>query len=244
MTTTATRPSHTSPRHLSQQTNIFLLTKSASLPAGLRSSLAARVSTTIALPQEQYDALLERAGQMPRPAKDTPPLPDDWQPDEVAAGRRGSKFYGRIPEASVVRALGREEKAGELRLDHDMAWFLSSAEPAAIRGAPACFFNLFKYRGGDKSVHDGYMRGFKERFGKAAGAQVRFMGEVVRREDGAGEEGQEGMRKTWDEANLTRYDSVWHYAYMLSTEVYGELNREKVRGLEDTCILLVSEFAL
>jgi hypothetical protein len=28
---------------------------------------------------------------------------------------------------------------------------------------------------------------------------------------------------------------------MLSTDTYQELNKDKVRGLEDTCILLVSE---
>ena len=227
------------PALTSHEWDIFLLTKSPSLPTGLLPSILDRVSATINIPQAQYDTLLSGAGQKPQPAQDTPPLPADWQPDEVHAGRRGSKFYGRIPEADVLGALGRAEQPGELRLDHDMAWFLSSAEPASIRGRPLSFFNLFKYRDGDKTAHDSYMRGFKERFGKAAGAQVRFMGGVDEVLEGAGE-----GATMWDEANLTQYDSVWHYAYMLSTEVYKELNREKVRGLEDTCILLVSEFAL
>ncbi|KAK7191996.1 hypothetical protein PSPO01_01568 [Paraphaeosphaeria sporulosa] len=206
--------------------DIFLVTKSPTLPAGMVLSLADRVSATIEMPQAQYTALLSVAGQDAQAAGDTPPLPDNWQPDEVQAGRRGSKFYGLIPETEVLGALDREERPGELRLDHPMAWFLSTAEPAGIRGAPVLLFNLFKYRGGDRSTHDEYMQGFKEKFGKAAGAQVRFMGEVGDLNfavQGAGEGG-----RGWDEANLTQYDSVWHYAYMLSTDVYKELNKEKI----------------
>lgn len=41
-----------------------------------------------------------------------------------------------------------------------------------------------------------------------------------------------------------QYDSIWHYAYMLSTVVYQELNVQKVEGLVDTCILCVSEVEL
>lgn len=223
--------------------DIFLVTKSSTLPAGMILSLADHVSVTVEMPLAQYDTLLSRAGQDPHAAKDTPPLPIDWQPDEVQAGRRGSKFYGRIPESEVLQALGREGRPGELRLDHPMAWFLSSAEPAGIRGSPVCFFNLFKYRDGDRSMHDGYMRGFRQKFGPVVGAQVRFMGEVGEVRFGAREGIGEGGGG-WEDANLTQYDSVWHYAYMLSTEVYQGLNKEKVRGLEDTCILLVSELAL
>jgi hypothetical protein len=236
-----------SPRHLhkkkltAHEWDIFLVTKSDTIPAGMILSLADHVAATIEVPQAQFDRLLSQAGQKPHAAKDTPPLPEDWQPDEVHDGRRESKFYGRIPSHEVLTALGREEYPGELRLDHPMAWFLSSAEPAGIRGSPACFFNLFKYKHADKSTHDSYMRGFEGKFGPAAGGQVRFMGPVgdLKFGVGGGESGD-----GWDESNLTQYDSVWHYAYMLSTDVYKELNKEKVRGLEDTCILLVSELAL
>jgi hypothetical protein len=236
-----------SPRNLhkkkltAHEWDIFLVTKSETLPAGMIPSLADHVSATIEVRQAQFDSLLSQAGQKPQAAKDTPPLPEDWQPDDVHDERRGSKFYGRIPSHEVLTALGREERPGALRLDHSMAWFLSSAEPADIRGSPACFFNFFKYKNADKSTHDSYMRGFKEKFGAVAGGQVRFMGSVGGLRFGAGD-GESGTG--WDESNLTQYDSVWHYAYMLSTDVYKELNQEKVRGLEDTCILLVSELAL
>ena len=48
----------------------------------------------------------------------------------------------------------------------------------------------------------------------------------------------------WEDANLIQYDTIWRYVYMLSIDVYPELNKEKVAGLEDTCILCVSEVEL
>lgn len=50
-----------------------------------------------------------------------------------------------------------------------------------------------------------------------------------------------GVLDGWQEANVTQYESIYHYAQMLSTNSYQKLNKDKVRGLEDTCILLVSE---
>ena len=61
---------------------------------------------------------------------------------------------------------------------------------------------------------------------------------------GQWQRGEDAGSGCWQEANLTHYDSIFHYAYMLSTDVYQRLNRDKVRGLEDTCILLVSEVEL
>ncbi|TKA65320.1 hypothetical protein B0A55_11501 [Friedmanniomyces simplex] len=122
-------------------------------------------------------------------------------------------------------------KPGELRLDRSMADFLTSALPPAVANSPVSLFNLFKYPADTGStVHDAYMEGFKSSFGNTAGASVRFMGPVG--------------SSSWDDANLVQYDNIWHYAYMLSTDVYAGLNKQKVEGLEDTCILCVSEIEL
>ena len=80
------------------------------------------------------------------------------------------------------------------------------------------------------------MVGFKENFGPRSGGTVRYRGAVEKYEIGGGE-GEE----RWDDSALVQYDSVWHFAYMLSTDLYRGLNEEKVRGMEDTGILLVSE---
>jgi hypothetical protein len=86
------------------------------------------------------------------------------------------------------------------------------------------------------------MGDFKRQFGDSAGARVKFMGPLksqFREEEE--EEGVGSLDGGWQEANVTQYESIYHYAHMLSTEAYQGLNRNKVRGLEDTCILLVSE---
>ena len=92
------------------------------------------------------------------------------------------------------------------------------------------------------------MQNFKRSFGDSAGAHVKFMGPVGALVDGTSESQDQQYRDDggdgWQEANLTHYDSIFHYAYMLSTDVYQGLNKDKVRGLEDTCILLVSEVEL
>lgn len=92
-----------------------------------------------------------------------------------------------------------------------------------------------------------YMEGFKADFGDATGVSMKFMGpvksEIAYRSSGGGESETKSCT-WWQDANLVQYDTIWHYAYMLSTEVYAELNKEKISGLEDTCILLMSEVEL
>lgn len=130
-----------------------------------------------------------------------------------------------------------------------MAHFLSTTLPEPVRQKPVSLFNLFSYKNNDSAIHEQYMRDFKRSFGDSAGAHVKFMGPVGPLVDGMSknqEQQQHGNDGggSWQEANLTHYDSIFHYAYMLSTDVYQELNKDKVRGLEDTCILLVSEVEL
>jgi hypothetical protein len=170
-------------------------------------------------------------------------LPAEW-------AERGTPLR-RIPESCIDRSnhsssqatIERPAPPGTLGLDPQIAHFLSTALPdGPNQQGPVSLFNLFKYRNGDPSVHDKYMGDFKREFGDEAGASVKFMGplESQFREKKEEEEGV-GSLDGWQEANVTQYESVYHYAHMMSTDVYQGLNKDKVRGLEDTCILLVSE---
>lgn len=131
-----------------------------------------------------------------------------------------------------------------------MANSLSTALPEQVRQKPVSLLNLFAYRNNDSAIHEQYMQDFKRSFGDSAGAHVKFMGPVGQVStagtgDSLGPQSHgDGGSGGWQEANLTHYDSIVHYAYMLSTDVYQRLNKDKVRGLEDTCILLVSEVEL
>lgn len=222
--------------------DLFFVTRHPDLCFGgyVSQFVETHLSIPAEIPKEQADVLLgkiSRSGtngfaeeDKPVASSATPPLPSSW------TGSNPNK----IPPQAIGKSRSAALRVGELYLDDKMANYLSTAEPEKIRGSPTCFFNLFKYAGGMRDTHDSYMNGFKEKFGPDAGAEVKFMGPVTAalKVDG-NDEGHE----IWDDTNLVQYDSVWHYAYMLSTDVYQELNQEKMRGLEDTCILMVSEVA-
>jgi hypothetical protein len=121
-----------------------------------------------------------------------------------------------------------------------MARLLSTALPGTGQGSVS-LFNLFKYRSGDPSTHDKYMGDFKRNFGDSAGASVKFMGPLKSQFREKDERPSGNNNHGWQDASLVQYDSIYHYAHMLSTDTYQRLNQDKVRGLEDTGILLVSE---
>lgn len=206
--------------------SLFLLTKTEALPITVQDLCSKHLAIEVSIRKEQYDAVVASRNTRPAPSPKTPQLPDPWH-------------AGRIPDSSTVPPVDRPLHPGELQLYPPMTTFLATTLPEPVRNAPVSLFNLFKYKNGEPSVHTHYMDGFKRVFGDSAGATVRFMGPV---KDGTLDDGKGGAQ--WDDANLVQYDTIWHYAYMLSTDVYRELNREKVEGLEDTCILAVSEVEL
>ncbi|CAK3810041.1 Hypothetical predicted protein [Lecanosticta acicola] len=203
---------------LGSKWDLFLLTESNISMDPFQAAIETHITIPVTIPPEQFETLKQQITTTPAPSQKTPPLPTHWTSPQ-----------SHIPQEELVETRSTPLSVGELRLDNPMAEFLSNALPQDHRDRPACFFNLFKYKNDDRSTHDSYMQGFKNTFGDAAGASVKFMGPV------------RDVGNAWDDANLVQYDSVWHYAYMLSTDVYKELNKEKVAGLEDTCILLVGE---
>lgn len=228
-------------KHLaSRDWNLFLLTEASGpvVQDKARELAVPLVQGTVSIPQVQYEQLVANMGKPATPSKDTPPLPREWDDGRT----------GHVPSRHVHPPKTGSLAPGELKLYEPMATLLSTALPDAVRDKPVSLFNLFKYRKGDPSVHKHYMQGFKDKFGPAAGAQLKFMGpvssqpELVGQAAGRGAEAAESAG--WQDANVVQYDSIWHYAYMLSTDVYQELNKEKVRGLENTCILLISEIEL
>lgn len=230
---------------LSTQWDFFFLTRGPKLFLGgyLTPFLEKHISIVAHISRHPAEALEERArrsgingfpeSDMPKASPRTPALPTSWQ--DANSGEQKHK----IPGAAINERKSGGLRPGELYLDETMATYLSTAEPEAIREEPVCFFNLFKYANNDRSVHDSYMNGFKEKFGPDAGAQIKFMGPVQERLSVDGKHEESEMK--WDDTNLVQYDSVWHYAHMLSTDIYQSLNQEKMRGLDDTCILMVSE---
>jgi hypothetical protein len=216
-----------------------------SLVASINDSIATCITADFTMPQHQYERLvLERSNKCAgKPSRIPVQLPAEWtDPDTNAL---------HIPREHIVEAYNGATKAGVLRLQPSMVEFLSSALPKNVRNRPVSLFNLFMYTDGDSAIHDKYMGDFEKGFGDSAGAYVRFMGPVLSQlRDGQDSTGQAEVEsesgsilkgRGWQDVDLVHYDTIYHYAYMLSTGLYQQLNEDKVRGLEDTCILLVSE---
>lgn len=220
---------------LSQSWNLFLLTQSSDHDLGdvIKKHAADFVKGTVSIPQAQYDQLVADRDTRATPSNDTPPLAQEWSDGQT----------GQIPDRHWLPPKDGPLEPGELKLYRPMATYLSTTLPTVIRDKPVSLFNLFKYRNGDSSVHEHYMQGFKDKFGPAAGAQLKFMGPVSSQPTLSSSTGGDDSGG-WQDANIVQYDSIWHYAYMLSTDVYAELNKDKINGLEDTCILLISEVEL
>lgn len=213
--------------------HLFVLTARSNDQVQLDQSAKSHITITVAIPEEQHKQLLQSISNRPS-THNTPQLPAEWL--EQSTGNL------HIPHEHICSQTEANPAAGTLQLDNTMANFLSTALPNNVNQKPVSLFNLFKYRNGDSALHEQYMQDFKDSFGDSAGAFVKFMG-PVKSQLKTSNEGQQSTG-SWQEANLTHYDSIYHYAYMLSTDVYQRLNKDKVRGLEDTCILLVSEVEL
>jgi hypothetical protein len=217
---------------LAHDWDLMVVSQSDSLCRSVDGYVDASINIKAQIPQEQYESLMARKGKEPKPSTATPALPSDWQVE-------------KIPRACIIEDKADALGSGELRLDKSMASFLSAALPSTVADKPVSLFNLFAYKNRDATVHNAYMGGFKQSFGDAAGAAVQFMGPLQHTleyvHQGNPRKALAGPRARWQDVNLVQYDTLWHYAYMLSTDVYKELNKQKVAGLYDTCILIVSE---
>lgn len=213
--------------------HLFVLTAKSDDRLRLDQSVKAHITIAVAIPGEQHRQLLQSISNR-LSTHNTPQLPAEWVDKSTG--------HLHIPSERICGQTEANPPAGTLQLNKPMANFLSTALPNSVNQKPVSLFNLFRYRDGDSTVHEQYMQDFKASFGDSAGAFVKFMG-PVKSQLKTSNEGQNSPG-AWQEANLTHYDSIYHYAYMLSTDVYQRLNKDKVRGLEDTCILLVSEVEL
>lgn len=207
--------------------DLFLVIKEPWLPNEALKHIKDHLIIPFWLPKDRFEQLQSTSASRPQASDKTPALPEEWQ-------------KGGIPKSAVATAKNGPLEPGELHLDPSMTDFLTNALSAELANEPVSLFNLFKYKG-SSAVHDDYMEDFKKGFGNSAGATVRFMGPV----GGPLRYGDDGKAKqSWDDANLVQYDTIWHYAYMLSTDLYALMNKKKVSGLDDTCILCVSEVEL
>lgn len=102
---------------------------------------------------------------------------------------------------------------------------------------PVSMLNLLAFYPDRKDQYLTYGRAFASSIGSSRGGLAKIVGTVI------GSEGAE--TKEWDEIAVAHYPSILHFADMLASEDYQEVNQKyRVGSLRDTCILCTSELDL
>jgi len=115
------------------------------------------------------------------------------------------------------------------------AWISTFSQTPPGHGAVS-MFNLLAFHPQLKSQYLQYGAAFASSIGAKRGGNAKLVGTVI-------SEGQE--RGEWDEIALAHYPSILHFADMLASEDYQEVNQKyRVGSLRDTFILCTSELDL
>jgi hypothetical protein len=120
----------------------------------------------------------------------------------------------------------------DLSLSEDLRIWVEQFSKGPGRGA-VTMLNLLAFAEGKKESYLTYGKAFAETIGATRGGNAKFVGNVIGKQDG------------WDEIAVAHYPSILHFADMLASEDYQEVNQKfRVPALKDTCILCTSEIAL
>ena len=137
-----------------------------------------------------------------------------------------------------------KEEEGKLKLEIAMdsamrQWVDTFSH--GVGGKAVTMLNLLAFNPGKRDLFMGYVKDFGPVVGEARTSGGKFVGEVVG-ESASGEKGE--GKSEWEMAALVHYPSINHFAEMLDSEEYKELDRkykDEGRTLKDIVILCVSE---
>jgi hypothetical protein len=131
-----------------------------------------------------------------------------------------------------------DDSAQHLELSPELRTWIEDFASKEGRGAVS-MLNLLAFKPGLKSEYLKYGAEFAKSVGLRRGGNAKIVGSVIH--DGKGDDDGEG----WDEIALAHYPSILHFADMLASADYQEVNhRYRVGSLRDTLILCTSELAL
>ncbi|KAL8737571.1 MAG: hypothetical protein Q9181_001549 [Wetmoreana brouardii] len=136
---------------------------------------------------------------------------------------------GALSHPKIAKSSQALELSDELR-----RWISSDKAP---KGA-VTMLNLLAFAPNRKDEYLKYGQAFAESIGSRRGGIAKIVGKVVHGScsDGCDE---------WEEIALAHYPSLDHFADMIASEDYQEVNmRYRIPSLKDTCILCTSELAI
>jgi hypothetical protein len=146
---------------------------------------------------------------------------------------------GDIPP--LTGSLDSSRKAGSaqaLELSDELRDWIRTFGTREGQGAVS-MLNLLAFKDGMKEEYLKYGKAFGESIGIRRGGTAKIVGTVIDVSSSP-----PGV-KEWDEIALAHYPSIFHFADMLASEGYQEVNhRHRVPALKDTFILCTTELGL
>jgi hypothetical protein len=151
---------------------------------------------------------------------------------------------GDVPEltGSLDKPKINDDSAQHLELSPELRNWIEDFSTKDGKGAVS-MLNLLAFKPGLKAEYLKYGAKFASSVGKRRGGNAKIVGSVIHSDSGS--KGDDDDGEGWDEIALAHYPSILHFADMLASEDYQEVNhRYRVGSLRDTLILCTSELAL
>jgi hypothetical protein len=142
------------------------------------------------------------------------------------------------PLTGALKSPRMADSAQSLELSKELQTWIRSFGEREGRGAIS-MLNLLAFKDGMKEGYLKYGKAFAESIGIRRGGIAKIVGSVIDVSSSPAEV------KEWDEIALAHYPSVYHFADMLASDDYQEVNhRHRVPALKDTFILCTTELEL
>lgn len=128
-----------------------------------------------------------------------------------------------------------KDSSQDLSLSSELkSWIGTSESSLPVKGAVS-MLNLLAFKPDMKSSYLKYGAAFGETIGAKRGGNAKLVGNIVSKDNSS----------KWHEFALAHYPSLLHFADMLASKDYQEVNQKyRVPALEDTCILFTSELEI
>lgn len=186
---------------------LVVLPSSSSLPAAVKSQIAAEWSLVAGVPSRMVNGFHEKNAELLNPGA------------------------GRVKPADKSAKLKASSAQG-LELSEELSGWIE-AQSKATRSHPVSMLNLLAFNEGSHDSYVKYGRAFASSAGSRHGGDAKLVGNLI-----SGQAKDEG----WDEMALAHYPSLEHFAAMLGSADYQEVNKKYRQGsLKDTFILCTME---
>lgn len=196
---------------------LLILPGTGGIPEKLQRLVAAEFRVTVGIPGKLLEGFKERNETLLR-SKDGD----------------GRQLTGSLNKPQIANT------TKDLELDDELKRWIDSVDSSGdqVGKGPVSMLNLLAFSPGKKEEYLKYGQAFAESIGSRRGGIAKIVGTVVKDAANEGEKGQ------WDEVAVAHYPSLKHFADMIASEDYQEVNHQfRVGSLKDTLILCTSEIA-